>query len=120
MCYNCPLRRTCLQICTYVEVQLPSMETGRVDHEDLQRLYQGMIMTRAILENVEILTPRQQQVVQMYFRENLQQQQIAAQLGITQQAVGDFLARARATVGRKLKSYVAPPLSPQEDGTFLK
>ncbi len=109
MCFNCPLRRTCLQICAYVEVQLPSMESGRIDHEDLPRLCQGVSMTRAILDNVDILTRRQQQIVQLYFRENLQQQQIAERLGISQQAVGDTLARARAAVGKKLKGQTVPP-----------
>ena len=74
MCYHCPLRRTCLRICSYVEASLPSMEAGRVDHEDLQRLYHGRIMTHALLDHMEILTQRQQQVVQLYYRENLQQQ----------------------------------------------
>ena len=119
MCFNCPLRRTCLQICGYVEAQLPSMEAGRVDHEDLPRLYEGIIMTRAILDNAGILTRRQQQVVQLYFRENLQQQQIAERLGISQQAVGDSLARARAAVGRKLKSHPVPPAT-SGDGTLLR
>ena len=105
MCHNCPLRRTCIQTCLYVEAQLPSPEAGRVDHEDLPRLYQGMMMTRAILDNVEMLTRRQQEIVQLYFRENLQQQQIAESLGISQQAVGDSLARARATIGTKLKKF---------------
>ena len=98
-----------MQICAYVEEQLPSMETGRVDHDDLQRLYQGIMMTRAILDNVEILTQKQQQIIQLYFRENLQQQEIAARMGISQQAVGDSLARAKATVGTKLKSTYVPP-----------
>jgi len=75
--------------------------------------------TRAILDNVGILTRRQQQVVQLYFRENLQQQQIAERLGISQQAVGDSLARARAAVGRKLKSHPVPPAT-SGDGTLLR
>lgn len=62
-------------------------------------------MTHAILDNVETLTDRQQQVVQLYYRENLQQTEIAGILSITQQAVGDALARATATVGKKLKAY---------------
>ncbi len=117
MCFNCPLRRTCLQICTYVEAQLPSMESGRVDHEDLQRLHQGVTMTRAILDNVGILTQRQQQIVQLYFRENLQQQQIAERLGISQQAVGDALVRSRTAVGKKLMGHPVPPAG--GDGGFL-
>ena len=108
MCHQCPLRRTCLQVCSYVECQLPSLEAGRVDHEDLPRLQQGMIMVHAILDNVSNLTQRQQEVVQLYFRENLQQQQIAEKLGISQQAVGDSLTRARrASVGKQLRSHEA-------------
>ncbi len=118
MCFNCPLRRTCLQICAYVEAQLPSMESGRVDHEDLLRLHQGVMMTRAILDNVDILTDRQQQIVQLYFRENLQQQQIAEQLGVSQQAVGDSLARARIAVGKKLMGHTVPPAG--GDGSLLR
>ncbi len=107
-CHNCPLRRTCARICAYVEGKLPSMEAGRVDHEDLPRLYQGMIMTRALLDHFHDLTERQQQVVHLYFRENLQQQQIADQLGITQQAVGDSLSRARiAVAARTMRSLPA-------------
>ena len=94
------------------------MEAGRVDHEDLMRLCQGMSMTRAILDNVDILTDRQQQVVQLYFRENFQQQQIAERLGISQQAVGDSLARARTAVGKKLKSHPVPPAG--ADGSLLR
>lgn len=105
MCHECPLRRTCRQICEYVEVQLPSMEAGRVDHEDLLRIYQGRVMMNAILDNVGVLTERQQQVVELYYRENLQQREIAQILNITQQSVGDALARAKTTVGNKLKEY---------------
>ena len=105
MCHDCPLRRTCAQVCAYVEVHLPSLEAGRVDHVDLERIYQGRIMTQALLDNMDILTPRQREVVQLYYRENHQQADIARKLGISQQAVGDALARAKASVGRKLKGY---------------
>jgi RNA polymerase sigma factor (sigma-70 family) len=81
------------------------MEAGRVDKEDLERIYQGMLMTQAILDNVDILTARQRQVVQLYYRENCQQVEIARLLSISQQAVGDALARAKSTVGNKLKRY---------------
>jgi RNA polymerase sigma factor (sigma-70 family) len=81
------------------------MEQGRVDPEDLPRLYQGRIMVHALLDNLDLLTPRQQKVVQLYYRENLQQTEIAEQLRITQQAVGDALHRARVTVGSKLRRY---------------
>ncbi len=105
MCYHCPLRRTCIQICEYVESLLPSMERGRIDFEDLERLYQGRIMTHALLDNVELLTERQREVVNLYYRENKQQEEIAHQLAITQQAVHDALSRARRTIGDKLKRY---------------
>jgi RNA polymerase sigma factor (sigma-70 family) len=105
MCYHCPLRRTCLQICEHVEKILPSMEQGRIDFEDLERLYQGRIMTHALLDNIELLTERQQQVVQLYYRENRQQEEIAVALAISQQAVHDALLRAKRTIGNKLKRY---------------
>lgn len=94
-----------MAICERVEAILPSLEAGRVDAEDLERLYQGRIMVHALLDNAEMLTERQQQVVQMYYRENQQQEAIAKALSITQQAVQDSLARARRTIGEKLKRY---------------
>jgi len=105
VCHECPLRRTCAQVCLYVETQLPSLEAGRVDHQDLERIYQGRIMTQAILDNMEVLTARQREVVQLYYRENKAQREIAAMLSITQQAVNDALARAKTTVGGKLKRF---------------
>ena len=81
------------------------MEMGRVDHEDLERIYHGRIMMHALLDNVAMLTGRQQEVVQLYYRENLQQREIAEKLCITKQAVGDALLRAKSTVGKKLKRY---------------
>ena len=105
MCHECPLRRTCSNICEFVELQLPSLEAGRVDHEDLERIHQGRSMTHALLDNVDVLTDRQKQVVEFYYRENLQQVEIARTLSISQQAVGDTLARAKLTIGKKLKGY---------------
>lgn len=105
MCHECPLRRTCTHVCAHVEVHLPSLEAGRVDHVDLERFYQGRIMTQALLDNMDILTARQREVVQLYYRENSQQVDIARALEISQQAVGDTLARAKAAVGRKLMGY---------------
>lgn len=105
MCHDCPLRRTCYTICSYVEQSLPSLESGRLDRADLERIYQGRIMTHALLDHAEALPERQQQVVQLYYRENLQQTEIAERLAISQQAVGDALARARAAVGKSMKTY---------------
>ena len=81
------------------------METGRVDPEDLERIYQGRIMTQAILDNAEILSERQQRVVQLYYRENRQQAEIAEILSISQQAVGDALARTKSSIGKHLMGF---------------
>ena len=59
-------------------------------------------MVRALLDFAHILTERQQEVVRLYYRESLQQQEIATQLGITQQAVHDSLRRARKTIGERI------------------
>ena len=63
------------------------------------------IMVHALLDNLELLTDRQREVVELYYRHNLQQTEIAEQLTITQQAVADSLQRARVTVGKKLRRY---------------
>jgi len=76
------------------------MEKGRVDAEDLPRLYMGIRTVNVLLENTHLLTDRQQQVVQLYYREAMQQQEIAQRLKVTQQAVADALVRARRAVGK--------------------
>ena len=103
VCSVCPLYDSCRKICEYVEDLLPSVERGRVDAEDLPRLYMGIRMTNALLDNLTLLTSRQQEVVRLYYRESLQQHEIAELLHVTQQAVHDALQRARLTVGRALK-----------------
>ena len=82
------------------------MEQGRVDYEDLLRIYQGRVMTHALLDHLDVLTARQQEVVTLYYREVLSQDEIATRLGITQQAVADALQRARASVGKALQKYI--------------
>ncbi len=82
------------------------MEQGRVDYEDLLRIYQGRMMTHALLDNLEVLTARQREVVTLYYRDVLSQDEIARRLGVTQQAVADTLQRARATVGKELRKYI--------------
>lgn len=79
------------------------MEAGRIDHEDLPRLWRGMMFTRAILDHESILAGRQREVVRLYYREQKGQKEIAALLGVTQQAVNDALERARARIGGFLK-----------------
>jgi len=55
-----------------------------------------------LIENV--IPTRQQQVVQLYYRESLQQQEIADRLKVTQQAVADALVRARRAVGKHFEN----------------
>lgn len=105
VCRVCPVYRRCQSTCEAVEGLLPSMERGRVDAEDLPRLYFGIQLTNALLDNTELLTPRQREVVRLYYRNALQQKEIAALLQVTQQAVNDSLQRARITVGRHLKKH---------------
>ena len=106
VCSVCPLFNGCSQICDPVSAILPSMERGRVDAEDLPRLYMGIQMVRTLLENAHRLTPRQQEVVRLYYRESLMQKEIAERLQVTQQAVRDALSRARQTVGRWFREHV--------------
>jgi len=102
ICRVCPIRSTCRNICDLVEALLPSPERGRVDAEDLPRLFTGIRMRRALLDYTHLLTPHQAEVVRLYYRESLQQQEIAEKLGVTQQAVHDSLRRARKTIGEKI------------------
>ena len=99
-CSSCPIRNSCGKICDLVENLIPSMERGRVDSEDLSRLYMGLRSVNVLLDNIEMLTPRQQEVVRLYYRESLMQQEIAERLKVSQQAVADSLVRARRAVGR--------------------
>ncbi|MGE4620135.1 MAG: sigma factor-like helix-turn-helix DNA-binding protein [Planctomycetota bacterium] len=100
ICRSCPIRSRCQKVCDLVENVLPSMEKARVDAEDLSRLFMGVRMVNVMLDNTEMLTSRQKEVVQLYYRESLMQQEIAKKLQVSQQAVADSLVRARRTVGR--------------------
>ncbi|MEC9477228.1 MAG: sigma factor-like helix-turn-helix DNA-binding protein [Planctomycetota bacterium] len=100
VCRSCPIRSGCHKICDLVENILPSMEKARVDAEDLSRLFMGVRTVNVMLDNIEMLTPRQREVVQLYYRESLMQQEIAEKLQVSQQAVADSLVRARRAVGR--------------------
>jgi RNA polymerase sigma factor (sigma-70 family) len=102
-CAVCGAREICKEICPPVEAILPSMERGRLDFEDLPRIWRGRIVTRAILDNTELLTELQQKIVQMYYRECLLQKEIGEALNISQQAVGDHLKRIRDKIGKHLK-----------------
>ena len=104
VCHSCPERPTCTAICPDVEAILPSMEAGRIDPEDLPRLWRGMMFTRAILDHDDILTDRQREVVRLYYREQKEQREIATLLGVSQQAVNDGLERACKKIGDFLKA----------------
>ncbi len=80
------------------------MEAGRLDPEDLLRLWRGMMFTRAILDHEDILTEKQREVIRFYYREQKEQKEIAAILNVSQQAVNDALERARKNIGDFLKA----------------
>lgn len=103
VCNVCPLYESCRSICEPVSELLPSMERGRVDAEDLPRIELGIRITNAILDNMGLLTPHQQEVVRLYYRESLLQHEIASLLEVSQQAVNDTLQRARLTIGNAVK-----------------
>ena len=114
VCSVCPLFHTCRRVCEPVMELLPSMERGRVDSEDLPRLYAGIRVTNTILDNLGLLTPHQQEVVRLYYRESLMQQEIANLLQVSQQAVNDTLRRARQTIGDAMKGLGKPrPQAPR-------
>lgn len=94
-CIACLIRDRCRAICDAIEALLPSMEQGRVDYEDLPRIYEGRIITNLILDNEDLLTPRQQEIVRLYYREATKQEDIGVMLGITQQAVAYALKAVR-------------------------
>ncbi len=124
-CDQCPIRQRCKEICDTIETLLPSMERGRVDFEDLPRLYEGRIITNLILDNEDILTDRQREVMQLYYRESLLQQQIGAQLKITQQAVASTLKAVRTRFmhmfkqRRKACEALSPARRTETDGTMV-
>ncbi|RKY27485.1 MAG: hypothetical protein DRP79_03265 [Planctomycetota bacterium] len=94
-CKTCPIRDRCKTICETIERLLPSMEQGRVDYEDLPRIYEGKMVTNLILDNEDLLSPRQQDIVRLYYRESMKQVDIGKALGITQQAVAAALKSVR-------------------------
>jgi predicted DNA-binding protein YlxM (UPF0122 family) len=84
------------------------MEQGRVDYEDLPRIYEGRIITNLILDNENILTERQREIVRLYYRESMKQEDIGAELSITQQAVAASLKAVRTRfldMYRKRRSF---------------
>jgi len=94
-CRTCGIRERCRAICETIETILPSMEQGRVDFEDLPRIYEGRVVTDIILDNEDLLAPRQKEIVRLYYRESSNQEEIGTTLGITQQAVADALKAVR-------------------------
>jgi DNA-directed RNA polymerase specialized sigma24 family protein len=103
MCSGCRRRLQCRAICPQLDELLPSPEEGRVDREDLPRIAQGRLVTSLILDHEDDLTPRQREVVRLYYRESLLQKDIASLLAITQQAVTDCLTRLRQQLFSRIK-----------------
>jgi len=104
-CDTCTTKDTCQGICESLESLLPSMERGRVDVEDIPRILEGRITTQSILNatGTGLLTDSQEQVVQLYYREEKLQREIGQILNITQQGVNCHLKSVRDKVGKFLK-----------------
>ena len=102
-CNTCAKRENCNTICNDVENSLPSMEKARIDAEDIRKLLNGKIETSIILDYSDVITEKQRKIVDLYYRENLQQKDIAQCLAISQQAVNDTLTRARIKIGKVSK-----------------
>ncbi len=94
-CRTCDIRERCRTICETIGALLPSMEQGRVDYEDLPRIYEGKVVTNLILDNEDLLAPRQREIVRLYYRETMKQADIGSVLNITQQAVAAALKAVR-------------------------
>ena len=94
-CRTCDIRERCKAICETIGALLPSMEQGRVDYEDLPRIYEGKVVTNLILDNEDLLAPRQREIVRLYYRETMKQADIGSVLDITQQAVAAALKAVR-------------------------
>lgn len=101
-CITCSHRCGCIAPCAILENMLPSMEQGRVDFEDLPRIFQGRAETSEILNFEEFLPDAQREIVRLYYREGLFQREIGQILNVTQQAVNDYLRRIRRKVGKHL------------------
>lgn len=94
-CRTCDIRERCRTICETIGALLPSMEQGRVDYEDLPHIYEGKVVTNLILDNEDLLAPRQREIVRLYYRETMKQADIGSTLDITQQAVAAALKAVR-------------------------
>jgi predicted DNA-binding protein YlxM (UPF0122 family) len=102
-CPTCPVRDACNKVCDTVSEILPSMESGRVDYEDLEKLAAGRLMTRIILDNEHLLTDRQGEIVRLYYRETMLQKEIATELEISQQAVSDTLQAVKDRIWKTFR-----------------
>ncbi len=76
------------------------------DAEDAGRAYRRQ--TRAVLRNVvdHQLTPRQRQMVRMYYYERKSMPRIAAELGVNKSTVSRTVARARRVIARCMNGWV--------------
>ena len=95
------------QFTTEERLGYESPEEVEERHERAERAKALLPTVRAIMD--EVLTPRQREVIELYFFEGLNQREIAEQLGISQQSVSEHLygkeRKGRAVGGalRKLR-----------------
>lgn len=100
-CNDCDKRDVCTEICPVIEAQLPGIQAGEVHDQTPEDILWGRIVTQIILdyERHYKLSDPQKEVLNLYYRQGLEEPEIAKVLGIKQQAVNNRLQRARKRIG---------------------
>ncbi|MCX7703173.1 MAG: sigma-70 family RNA polymerase sigma factor [Planctomycetota bacterium] len=98
-CKTCLKKEFCQELCKDMKKKIPSIYDGRINHghlssEALHRIVRRRWITKVILDWRHMLSGRQRQVIDMYYNENLTQDEIAKRLGIAQKNVSVYLSRA--------------------------
>jgi len=128
MCLFCPQRVTCRQICPQLETELSAVTRPLnyreilLPNEILKHLYthrtlfslaalQGAYVIPPLELVLTLLTPAQQTVILLRYRQNLSERQIAAQLNVSGIAVHKRLKLAR----KKIRKFINRGLAKREE-----
>ena len=93
-CKDCPERDRCRRICPDIRKLLPPLD-GRPRAEFNHR---DRSIAWAIQEIEPLLPPRQRRAAHLYFRLGKSEEEIALKMGISQQAVAQYLAATRKKI----------------------
>jgi DNA-directed RNA polymerase specialized sigma subunit len=107
-CADCPLRDSCTVICQSIKKLLPGLEKGS-DHNgrDLKQVIRERAYVRRILdfEDSARLSQGQREIINLYYRQNMDTIAIANRLGITTQAVSDRLRKLHTRLANIVAKY---------------